>query len=125
MAGSALLLRRYLGRRMEELREAAGPKGAPLPRAAVAASMDKAGNPIGSSTIGRLEAGDSGVKLQAPMLRDLLELYGASAEKTEQLLAIAAEIRNGRNGSSKPWWHDRHHTEIPGYFGPYVMFEDS
>lgn len=111
MVGSALL-RRYIGRRMTALREASN-----LTQQQVALKVDK-----GRATIARIEDGEDGVRLRAIDMEALLKLYNADPTDTELLLALAAETRNGR---SKSWWHDRTETELPGFFGLYVMLEDS
>jgi transcriptional regulator with XRE-family HTH domain len=97
---------------MEALRDTAG-----LTQQQVALKLDK-----GRATIARIEDGEDGVRLRALDVEAMLKLYGAGEEDSELLLALAAETRNGR---SKSWWHDRTETELPGFFGLYVMLEDS
>ncbi|WP_434744039.1 helix-turn-helix domain-containing protein [Micromonospora sp. SH-82] len=111
MVGSALL-RRYIGRRLEALRRRAG-----LTQEQAALKLQK-----GRATIARMEDGEQAVRFRDIDVKAMMEIYGATPEETEHLLALTAETRNGRR---KSWWHDRTETELPAFFGLYVSLEDS
>ncbi|MER7166713.1 helix-turn-helix transcriptional regulator [Micromonospora sp. NPDC000207] len=111
MVGSALL-RRYIGRRLEALRRRAG-----LTQEQAALKLQK-----GRATIARMEDGEQAVRFRDIDVKAMMEIYGATPEETEHLLALTAETRNGRR---KSWWHDRTETELPVFFGLYVSLEDS
>jgi DNA-binding XRE family transcriptional regulator len=104
------LIRRHVGRRLAQLRDKAG-----LTQEQAAQQLEK-----GRSTIIRMEDGADNVRLRDIDLKAMLELYGASAEESTIVLALAAETRNGKK---KGWWHD--YTELPEWFGLYVVLEDS
>lgn len=95
-----------LGRRLEQLRLAAGLS----PQEAAGALR------VNHTTIRRIERAQVGLRyLQA---RALLELYGCSPEETEDFLARTEEAR-------KPgWWH--HFRDVlPDWFRAYVSMEES
>jgi DNA-binding XRE family transcriptional regulator len=106
------LVRRYIGRRFEQLRRRAG------------ISQDEAGRQLqrGRATIIRLEAGDEAVRFKDAETRAMLELYEASAEETQVLMAMSAETRNGRR---KSWWHDYTETSLPPWFQMYITMEEN
>ncbi len=106
------LVRRYIGRKFEQLRRRAG------------ISQDDAANRLqrGRATIIRLEAGDEAVRFKDAETKAMLELYGASPEDTALLMAMTAETRNGRR---KSWWHDYTETSLPPWFQMYITLEDS
>jgi DNA-binding XRE family transcriptional regulator len=87
------LPRRFVGRRLRELREAAR-----LTQVQAAKHIE-----MSRFTMTRMEDGKPGVKLRAADLERLLELYQAPAEDRELLLAMAAEIRSG----NKNWLFNR------------------
>lgn len=119
---STAVLRRHIGRQLTRLRESAPAvdgKGKPR-RLSQGEAAQHVG--LGRSTLIRMEEGAEGVKFQEPIVRALLELYGTPDADRDLLLALTAETRNGRK---KAWWHDRTETEIPDWFGLYVMLEDS
>jgi len=111
MVGSALL-RRYIGRRFTALRNRAG------------LTQDQAADALqrGRATIGRIEDGDERVRFRDIDVKAMLELYQASQEDSELLLALTAETRNGRK---KSWWHDYTDTALPDWFELYVLLEDN
>ncbi|MEU3455259.1 helix-turn-helix transcriptional regulator [Micromonospora sp. NPDC006766] len=106
------LLRRYIGRRLEALRRKTG-----LTQEQAAERLQK-----GRATIARMEEGHEGVRFRDVDIRALLEIYNATEEDADLLLALTAETRNGRR---KSWWHDYTETALPTWFGLYVSLEDS
>ncbi|MGH3737849.1 MAG: helix-turn-helix domain-containing protein [Micromonosporaceae bacterium] len=109
--GSALI-RRYVGRRFVALRNRAG-----LTQEQAAIALQRA-----RATLGRIEDGDERVRFRDIDVRGMLELYQASPQEGEVLLALTAETRKGRK---KSWWRDFTETAIPAFFTLYVVFEDS
>jgi transcriptional regulator with XRE-family HTH domain len=105
-------LRRHIGRRFAALRLKAS------------LTQEQAANALqrGRATLGRIEEGDERVRYRDVDVRAMLELYGASKEDGDLLLAMTAETRNGRR---KSWWHDYTQTALPEWFGLYVQLEDS
>ena len=91
MIGSALL-RRYIGREFEGLRLRAG-----LMQEQAATALQRS-----RATLSRLEEGHESVRFRDVDVRQMLELYSASHEVSEHLLALTAETRNGHK---KGWWH--------------------
>lgn len=108
--GSALL-RRQIGRRLAALRLRAG-----LTQDQVADSLQR-----GRATIGRIEDGDDRVRFRDIDVRAMLELYKATDEEGELLLALTAETRNGRK---KSWFHDYTETAMPTWFRLFVSLEE-
>lgn len=106
------LIRRHIGRRLAALRE-----NCKLSQDQVSTAVT-----LSRSTIVRMEEGNPSVRYTVPNLKAMLDLYEASEEDREILLALAAETRNGR---SKSWWHDYTNTELPEWFGLFVLMEDS
>ncbi|MEU6562588.1 helix-turn-helix domain-containing protein [Nocardia nova] len=107
---STAVLRRHIGRQFARLRGS-------ISQGDAAKAVG-----LGRSTIIRMEDGAEGVKFPEPIVKALLDLYGASDQDRDLLLALTAETRNGRK---KAWWHDRTETDIPDWFVLYVMLEDS
>ncbi|WP_280426379.1 helix-turn-helix domain-containing protein [Nocardia carnea] len=105
------VLRRHIGRRMAELREAAG-----LTQKQAAAALQK-----GVSTIGRMEEGNLGVRFRDVDVQAILNVYKVSAEEQKRLLAYTAATRNGR---TKQWW-ESFSEDMPEWFSLYVILEDS
>lgn len=106
------IIRRHIGRRLTEFRDKAG-----LTQEQAAKAVD-----LSRSTIVRMEDGAEGVRFKDRDVAAILDAYGASRNERQFLLALAAETRNGRK---KSWWHDYTETELPEWFGLYVMLEDS
>jgi len=109
---SSALLRRYIGRRLTALRQHAG-----LTQEDAAAALQRA-----RATLGRMEEGHESVRFRDIEVKAMLDLYKASLQDTQLLLALTAETRNGRR---KSWWHDYTETALPEWFGLYVSLEDS
>ncbi len=109
--GSPLSNRRFLGRTLLHLRNQTR-----LTRAQVAASTD-----VSSSTLGRIENGELGVKIRQGDLRDLLELYKASVADKELVLGLGTAIRNS---ATAPWWIDQLQG-IPDWFTERVALEEA
>ncbi|MFD4407627.1 helix-turn-helix domain-containing protein [Nocardia sp. NPDC058499] len=106
------LIRRHIGRRLTALRD----------KRKLSQDQVSTAVTLSRSTIVRMEEGNPAVRYTVPNLKALLDLYEASEEDREILLALAAETRNGR---SKSWWHDYTNTELPEWFGLFVIMEDS
>jgi DNA-binding XRE family transcriptional regulator len=106
------LVRRYIGRKFEQLRRRAG------------ISQDDAANRLqrGRATIIRMEAGDEAVRFKDAETKAMLELYEASPADVDLLMAMTAETRNGRR---KSWWHDYTETSLPPWFQLFVTLEDN
>ena len=112
-AESPLSNRRFLGRTLLELRNQTKPK---LTRAQVAKQTD-----VSSSTLGRIENGELGVKIRQGDLRDLLKLYGASDADQDLVLGLGTAIRNS---ATAPWWLDQM-QDIPDWFTERVALEEA
>ncbi|WP_218025212.1 helix-turn-helix domain-containing protein [Nocardia jejuensis] len=106
------LIRRHIGRRLRELRDSVE-----LTQTQAAKIAD-----LSRSTIVRMEDGEEGVRFKAAEVNLLLDAYKVSDGDRQVLLALTAETRNGRK---KSWWHDYTETELPDWFGLFVMLEDS
>lgn len=109
----ATVIRRQIGRRFGKLRRSAG-----LTFDQVAKALDR-----GRSTIQRIEDGDERVRFRELDVRAMLDLYRASEEDVELLLALTAETRNGKQ--PRGWWHSYTSTALPDWFQLYVALEDS
>lgn len=111
-ASSAPRVRRRIGRKLAVLRKAAG------------LSQDKAAALLQRSpaTIHRIEAGDQRIKFRDIEVNAMCDLYKASDDDREDLLAMTAETRNG---GASAWWHDYTNSSLPKWFGLYVSLEDS
>ncbi|WP_433635533.1 helix-turn-helix domain-containing protein [Nocardia sp. CA-120079] len=105
------VLRRHIGRRLAELREAAG-----LTQKQAAIAVQK-----GVSTISRMEEGNLGVRFRDIDVREILRAYSARPEETERLLAYTQATRNGR---TKQWW-ESFAEDMPEWFSLFVILEDS
>jgi transcriptional regulator with XRE-family HTH domain len=106
------LIRRHIGRRLADLRDKAR-----LTQEQAAQKLEK-----GRSTIIRIEDGADNVRLRDIDMRAMLDLYKAGDQERTVILALAAETRDGR---TKSWWHDYTNTELPEWFGLFVVLEDS
>ncbi|MFI9168589.1 helix-turn-helix domain-containing protein [Streptomyces lincolnensis] len=93
-----------LGRRLQELREAAG-----LKREEAAQVLR-----VAPATVRRMEMAD--VALKIPYVQVLLETYGVSEEETEAFVALAEE-------ANRPGWWQRFHDVLPEWFSLYVSLE--
>jgi transcriptional regulator with XRE-family HTH domain len=106
------LIRRHIGRRLEALRKHAG-----LTIRKASAMVE-----LSESTIVRMEDGADNVRFRDVQVRHMLEVYGASEDEREVLLALTAETRAPRTTS---WWHNYTKTSLPQWFQVYVQLEDS
>ncbi|WP_433533596.1 helix-turn-helix domain-containing protein [Micromonospora sp. CA-263727] len=102
------MLRRQIGRKLEALRKAAG-----LTMEQAAEDLDRA-----RATLHRIENGAENVRFRAADVKEMLNLYGASAEDAELLLAMTAATRENKN-----WWHDYIGSGIPRWFQLYIGLE--
>ncbi|MCD7436825.1 helix-turn-helix domain-containing protein [Streptomyces lincolnensis] len=93
-----------LGRRLQELREAAG-----LKREEAAQVLR-----VAPATVRRMEMAE--VSLKIPYVQVLLETYGVSEEETEAFIALAEE-------ANRPGWWQRFHDVLPEWFSLYVSLE--
>lgn len=110
MADGSALVRRYIGRRFTALRNRAG-----LTQEKAADALQRA-----RATVARIEDGDHRVRFRDIDVRAMLELYHATPEESEQLLALTAETRNGHR---KSWLHDYTETTLPPWFALYLSLE--
>ncbi|WP_428966820.1 helix-turn-helix domain-containing protein [Micromonospora fluostatini] len=104
------MLRRQLGRKLEALRKAAG-----LTMEQAAEALDRA-----RATLYRIENGAENVRFRAADVKEMLNLYGASDDDTELVLAMAAATRENKN-----WWHDYVGSGLPRWFQLYIGLEAS
>ncbi|WP_338702165.1 helix-turn-helix transcriptional regulator [Streptomyces sp. Q6] len=93
-----------LGRRLRDLREAAG-----LKRDEAARSLRVTG-----ATIRRMETAE--VALKIPYVQMLLELYEVPEREIEAFVALAEE-------ANLPGWWQRYHDVLPDWFSLYVSLE--
>ncbi|MGA4786835.1 helix-turn-helix domain-containing protein [Nocardia sp. AB354] len=93
MAGGSTLPRRALGRRMRELRAAAGKSQL---AAGLAIEVSKQG-------IGRLEEGQV-VRISTAQFRDLLDFYAADAETKDEVLGLLQEVKAAKGNTGSSWW---------------------
>ncbi|MEU6480095.1 helix-turn-helix transcriptional regulator [Streptomyces sp. NPDC047017] len=93
-----------LGRRLQELRDAAG-----LTREQAARVLR-----VTSATVRRMELAE--VSLKIPYVQVLLETYGVAAEETAQFVHLAEE-------ANEPGWWQRFHDVLPDWFSLYVSLE--
>jgi transcriptional regulator with XRE-family HTH domain len=94
-----------LGKRLRELREAAG------------RSLEDAAAVLGVSVLAvrRIEQGQ--VKWKLPYIRVLLEEYGVAGEEARAFLELTSE-------ANKPgWWH-RYRDALPAWFRAFVSLEE-
>ncbi|MFC4107399.1 helix-turn-helix domain-containing protein [Micromonospora zhanjiangensis] len=104
------MLRRQIGRKFEALRKAAG-----ITMEDAAERLDRA-----RATLYRIENGAETVRFRQADVEQMLNLYGASAEEAELLLAMTAATRENKN-----WWHDYIGSGLPRWFNLYVGLEAS
>ncbi|WP_229402523.1 helix-turn-helix domain-containing protein [Micromonospora okii] len=107
VAGSTML-RRQIGRKFELLRKAAG-----LTMEQAAERLDRA-----RATMHRIENGAEHVRFRQADVQQMLDLYGATAEDRELLLAMTAATRENKN-----WWHDYVGSGLPRWFQLYIGLE--
>ncbi|MEV0636696.1 helix-turn-helix transcriptional regulator [Streptomyces sp. NPDC050619] len=93
-----------LGRRLQELREAAG-----LKREEAAQVLR-----VAPATVRRMETAD--VALKIPYVQVLLETYGVPDDETAAFVALAEE-------ANQPGWWQRFHDVLPEWFSLYVSLE--
>ncbi|WP_432133879.1 MULTISPECIES: helix-turn-helix domain-containing protein [unclassified Streptomyces] len=93
-----------LGRRLQELREAAG-----LSREEAARALR-----VAPATVRRMETAD--VALKIPYVQVLLEAYGVPADETAAFVELAEE-------ANRPGWWQRFHDVLPEWFSLYVSLE--
>ncbi|MEV7288887.1 helix-turn-helix transcriptional regulator [Streptomyces sp. NPDC093252] len=93
-----------LGKRLQELREAAG-----LRREEAARILR-----VAPATVRRMEMAE--VSLRIPYVQILLEAYGVPAGEAAAFVALAEE-------ANKPGWWQRFHDVLPDWFSLYVSLE--
>nr|WP_079083325.1 helix-turn-helix transcriptional regulator [Streptomyces antibioticus] len=93
-----------LGKRLQELREAAG-----LKREEAAKVLR-----VAPATVRRMEMAE--VSLKIPYVQLLLSTYGVSAEEADAFVALAEE-------ANQPGWWQRFHDVLPDWFSLYVSLE--
>ncbi|MFE4664685.1 helix-turn-helix domain-containing protein [Streptomyces sp. NPDC056716] len=93
-----------LGKRLQELREAAG-----LRREQAARVLR-----VAPATVRRMEMAE--VSLRIPYVQVLLETYGVPAEEVGAFVALAEE-------ANEPGWWQRFHDVLPNWFSLYVSLE--
>lgn len=93
-----------LGRRLQELREAAG-----LKREEAARILR-----VAPATVRRMETAE--VALKIPYVQMLLEAYGAGPAETAEFVALAEE-------ANRPGWWQRFHDVLPDWFSLFVSLE--
>jgi transcriptional regulator with XRE-family HTH domain len=104
------MLRRQIGRKLEALRKAAG-----ITMDQAAERLDRA-----RATLHRIENGAENVRFRQADVEQMLQLYGASTEDRELLLAMTAATRDNKN-----WWHDYIGSGLPRWFQLYIGLETS
>jgi transcriptional regulator with XRE-family HTH domain len=93
-----------LGRRLQELREAAG-----LKREEAAQVLR-----VAPATVRRMEMAD--VALKVPYVQVLLETYGVPEDEAAAFVALTEE-------ANQPGWWQRFHDVLPDWFSMYVSLE--
>ncbi|MFI9827772.1 helix-turn-helix domain-containing protein [Streptomyces sp. NPDC051913] len=93
-----------LGKRLQELREAAG-----LKREEAAKVLR-----VAPATVRRMEMAE--VALKIPYVQMLLSTYGVSEEEADAFVALAEE-------ANQPGWWQRFHDVLPDWFSLYVSLE--
>ncbi|MGW1590543.1 helix-turn-helix domain-containing protein [Streptomyces sp. NPDC002386] len=93
-----------LGKRLQELREAAG-----LSREEAARVLR-----VASATVRRMEMAE--VALKIPYVQVLLSTYGAAGEEQAAFVRLAEE-------ANQPGWWQRFHDVLPDWFSLYVSLE--
>ncbi|MFY1703623.1 MULTISPECIES: helix-turn-helix domain-containing protein [Micromonospora] len=104
------MLRRQIGRKFESLRKVAG-----LTMDQAAERLDRA-----RATLHRIENGAEHVRFRQADVQQMLDLYSASSEDRELLLAMTAATRENKN-----WWHDYFSSGLPRWFQLYVGLESA
>ncbi|GAA0908581.1 helix-turn-helix transcriptional regulator [Streptomyces thermoalcalitolerans] len=95
-----------LGRRLQELREAAG-----LGREEAARVLR-----VAPATVRRMEMAE--VALKIPYVQMLLNAYGVGAEEAAGFVKLAEE-------ANRPGWWQRYHDVLPEWFSLYVSLEEA
>ncbi|MEV0975327.1 helix-turn-helix transcriptional regulator [Streptomyces sp. NPDC049915] len=93
-----------LGRRLQELREAAG-----LKREEAAQVLR-----VAAATVRRMETAE--VALKIPYVQVLLQTYGVGATEVAEFVALAEE-------ANRPGWWQRFHDVLPDWFSLFVSLE--
>ncbi|QHC32253.1 MULTISPECIES: helix-turn-helix domain-containing protein [unclassified Streptomyces] len=93
-----------LGRRLQELREAAG-----LSREEAAGVLR-----VAAATVRRMETAE--VALKIPYLQVLLDTYGVARDEAATFVRLAEE-------ANQPGWWQRFHDVLPDWFSLYVSLE--
>ena len=93
-----------LGRRLQELREAAG-----LGREEAARALR-----VAPATVRRMETAE--VSLKIPYVQVLLETYGVPPDEAETFVGLAED-------ANQPGWWQRFHDVLPEWFSLYVSLE--
>jgi len=93
-----------LGKRLQELREAAGFKREEAARVLR----------VAPATVRRMEMAE--VALKIPYVQVLLETYGVAEDETEAFVQLAEE-------ANQPGWWQRFHDVLPDWFSLYVSLE--
>ncbi|MCX4766216.1 helix-turn-helix domain-containing protein [Streptomyces sp. NBC_01275] len=93
-----------LGRRLQELREAAG-----LGREEAARALR-----VAPATVRRMETAD--VALKIPYVQVLLETYGVAEDEAAAFVTLAED-------ANRPGWWQRFHDVLPDWFSLYVSLE--
>jgi transcriptional regulator with XRE-family HTH domain len=93
-----------LGKRLQELREAAG-----LKREEAAQALR-----VAPATVRRMEMAD--VALKIPYVQVLLEAYGVPEDEANAFVELAEE-------ANQPGWWQRYHDVLPDWFSLYVSLE--
>ncbi|NKY88981.1 helix-turn-helix domain-containing protein [Nocardia veterana] len=113
MAGGSTLPRRALGRRMRELRTAAGKSQL---AAGLAIEISKQG-------IGRLEEGQI-VRISTAQFRELLDFYAVDAETKDEVLGLLKEVKAAKGDASSGWWRAYADVVNP-HFNHYMSLEQA
>ncbi|KPI11441.1 helix-turn-helix domain protein [Actinobacteria bacterium OK074] len=95
-----------LGRRLQELREAAG-----LKREEAAHVLR-----VAPATVRRMELAEVGLKI--PYVEVLLTTYGVSVAEVTAFVALAEE-------ANRPGWWQRYHDVLPSWFSLHVSLENA
>ncbi|UCM91570.1 helix-turn-helix domain-containing protein [Streptomyces marincola] len=105
VSGAATVLRLVLGKRLQDLREAAG------------VSFDEAARALDvtHATIRRMEKAQVGLKI--PYVEKLLRVYGVTEQED-----IDAFLRLVREANQPGWWH-RYRDVLPDWFTAFISLE--
>ncbi|GAA2249465.1 transcriptional regulator [Streptomyces ruber] len=93
-----------LGKRLQELREAAG-----LRREEAAQVLR-----VAPATVRRMESAETALRI--PYIQILLTAYGVPADETAAFVQLAEE-------ANRPGWWQRYHDVLPDWFSMYVSLE--